>query len=442
MTAPHRPLSPPRPPALLTLALLAAGLRLWVARGGALHRAIDGEALRALCGGGLGGPARRLFDGHESAALQAMLGCAPDPGPAAWPGQLGLWGGLGAALRALGLPLGDWAFAALGISVLGGVVGVVALTVAAAQRFGARAGLGAGLLLALLPEHLAWSTSAYSVNWPVALILVGAALPGRPGLRALLGVAAAAMRPELGLAALIFGAAGLPAAALGAGLLLRWAPDWGGAPGLALSANLLTLPALVPGALGLGLLGAADPAGRRILGLAIVGFVLPCVFFDMGGRHLLLPMAALCALAARGPRWRAGLAALLLLPGVFALHGAWQRDPAAPEAGALPAAPPAACVEISDEPPIPGQPRPSWALAWAGGCAALQAPCLVWGAGPEHGRWQSRGLGDRAARMGALWALRPVAQRSGGPGPWRRWFELRPRAGQAWPAMPGCDQRD
>ena len=435
MTAPPRSKRPPRALPLLGLGLLAAALRLGLARGGALHRAIDGEALRALCGGGLGGPARRLFDGHESAALQAMLGCAPDPGPAAWPGQLALWGGLGAALRALGLPPGDLALAALGISVLGGVVGVVALAVAAARRFGARAGLGAGLLLALLPEHAAWSTSAYSVIWPVALILVGAALPGRPGLRALLGLAAAAMRPELGLAALIFGAAGLPAAALGASLLLRWAPDWGGAPGRALSANLLTLPALVPGALALALLGAADPAGRRVLALSIVGLVVPCVFFDMGGRHLLLPMAALCALAARGPRWRTGLAAALLLPGVFALHGAWQRDPPAPEAAGLPAAPPAACVEISDEPPIPGQPRPSWALAWGGGCAALQAPCLVWGAGPEHGRWQSRGLSDRAARMNALWRLQPVAQRSDGPGPWRRWHQLQPR----WGPMPGCE---
>jgi hypothetical protein len=290
-----------------------------------------------------------------------------------------------------------------------------------------------------LPAHVAWSTSPAPVALPLLLLLLALGSQTAP-LRVILALLAASQRAELGLAAaLLLGAPGLPAAALGAALLAGAAPAWDGHPAVAVAANLVALPALAPvgGLLLLALGGALGGPGARawsVRGLLLVALPLP--FYDLGVRHLLLPVALACGLGGRlrpALALALGLGWALALPG---LAGRWLADAPAPLAIGLPIRPPAGCLEISDEPPIPGQARPSWAAVWPGGCAALDPapPCLVWAEGPEHGRWQSRGLDERAARLRALFVLEPVALDPGGPGPWRRWHRLSARGGP----LPGC----
>ncbi|MBL8616637.1 MAG: hypothetical protein JNM72_13585 [Deltaproteobacteria bacterium] len=426
---------------MLGLFALAFGLRLALAEGGARHAALDAAELLALCGPAPSGPARRVFDGHEGAAARALVGCGlDDAGPAFWPGQRALWAGIGALARGLtpgsGPPSALWG---LLVPLLAGAASAPALAWAAGRRWGAGAGLRAGALLAVLPAHALWSTSPAPVVVPLLLLLLALGAQGNP-MRVILALVAASQRAELGLAAaLLLGAPGLPAAALGAALLAAGAPAWGGPPARAVAANLLALPTLAPVsgllllALG-GAVGGRGAAGWAHRGLLLVALPLP--FYDLGVRHLLLPLALACGL---GGRLRLSLALALGLAWALALPGLaarWLADPPAPPPQSLPLRPPAACIEISDEPPIPGQPRPSWAAVWPGGCAALDPapPCLVWAEGPEHSRWQSRGLDERAARMRALFALEPVALDRGGPGPWRRWHRLSSARGP----LPGC----
>ena len=431
---PQHPASvrPPSRMALVALFVCALLPRLWVADGGDRHRALSATALRSLCTSAPEPSARRLFDGHEGAVGRALAGCGlDDAGPAFWPGQRALWWGVGALARAVAPPgqeLG--AVAGLWLPLCAGALTVPALAVAVGRRRGRAAGLRAGLLLAVLPVHVAWSTSTAPVVLPVAL-LIGAVATRRVGLALLLAVLAASMRAELGLAAVLWlGVPGLPAAVLGAALLLGGAPDWGGHPLDALAMNAAAAPLMLPAGAALMLVAAAaiGAGSRRRLFLLCV---LPLPFFDFGLRHWMLPLVLACGEAGRlrpALALALGLSCAAALPG---LGARWLRDPPAPLQLGLPRAPPAACVEISDEPPIEGQPHPSFAGVWRAGCAALRPvpACLVWAEGPEHRRWQSRGLDDRAAKMRALFALEPVAMQQGGPGPWRLWHRLHARDG-------------
>jgi hypothetical protein len=161
---------------------------------------------------------RRVFDGHERAYLQAFEGGGlADPSTSFNP----IIGGLSAAAGAV------WSNpAALVIgSGMVGALAAVGVAVWTGRQFGASAGRWAGLLVALLPEHAAWSTSVYPVILPHAL-LVGAFVARRPLPAAVLSLAAGLLRPELAVLALFRGAPGIAAWAGAAG----WLWMAGGAP--------------------------------------------------------------------------------------------------------------------------------------------------------------------------------------------------------------------
>jgi hypothetical protein len=145
------------------------------------------------------------------------------------------------------------------------------------------------------------------------------------------------------------------------------------------------------------------------------------LFDDMGSRHLLgAGLLACAALGLAAQRWGAGLALLGLLGmGPAWQELAWGRPPAEVPQGA----PPAGCLELSEEPLLEGQPRPSHLRLLAG---QLETPCLLWMEEEVHRRWSSRGLSERALRMRRLYHLEPVAQ---GPGPagLRVWYRLERR---------------
>lgn len=164
---------------------------------------------------------------------------------------------------------------------------------------------------------------------------------------------------------------------------------------------------------------------------ALAGFVVwnllsSAPFADLGARHLLLGGLGACVLV--------GVAAARLrhLPGILAaagltlaLHDLADRWydlaplPAA-ELAELPAPDPA-CVEVTEEPPIPGQPLPSHLGLWSG---EVDAPCVLWGEAAIHRAWTSRGLQDRALRMRTLYRLEPAAVRRREGGDvllWRVW---------------------
>ena len=141
------------------------------------------------------------------------------------------------------------------------------------------------------------------------------------------------------------------------------------------------------------------------------------LFDDYGARHGLMGGAALCALAGiAAARWGGGLAILIGTIMAFDavdIAAAWQtRTP--PEAAVLDLpARPGHCVEVSEEPPIEGQPMPSH-FAWFTG--TLDGDCVLWGEESAHQRWSSRGLRDRAIRMRRLYPMTPIAKEDPGNG--------------------------
>jgi hypothetical protein len=350
-----------------------------------------------------------LIDGHERLLLAPLLGApAADPGPANLPLLRALWEGFGA------MGAGPaWAFT---LNLAAGALVPLLLRRALLPRAGPRAALWAALLACAHPGLCAWSTSPWNVNFPIFLTALSFLLPSAPA--ALLLGLAAAMRPEWGLFGLLRGAPGL----LGLGVALWTLSSWG-LPGqrdwaLQLRANLPVLDLAGPPVLLLGLLSLRRRLGRALWGGAIAMALLAALFDDMGSRHLL--GAGLLACAALGlavQRWGSGLALLGLLGmGPTWLELARGRSPAEVPRGA----PPAGCLELSEEPILAGQPRPSHLRLLAG---QLQAPCLLWMEEEGHRRWSSRGLSERALRMRRLYRLEPVAQ---GPGPagLRVWYRL------------------
>lgn len=354
-----------------------------------------------------------IYDGHERAVIAALAGAPPDGSAQAWPATLWLWESIGRLAGAdPRLPIA--------VSVLLGA----ASAALAARALGGRAGLWAGLLVALLPQHVAYSTSAANVILPA--LLVHAALGARPRGAVGLGVAAACLRPESALAlGLLRPWVGLLPALVGVGWLLWGQPAEAVPWGLALRSNLLLVPFLAPWPL----LGLAALSGRwrGLLGMALL-FVASALFADLGPRHLIVGGVLVAGMAARAAaRWPLlGLLALgAMAAEVGALEGRWhaRKRLEVPIPAGLPAGLPAGCVEVTEEPPIPGQRLPSHLQYLSG---ELDAACVVWGVEPWHLEWSSRGLADRAARMEALYHLRPVGWRSG-PGGRRVYMALERR---------------
>ena len=390
--------------------LLFAGAWLlrfgWMARWGRRHAQVDPEDLRSV---------RQVFDGHERLQLEAFLGQLPTPSPQAWPLPTAMHHLLG---QVTSDPRGP-----LLLACTVGAVTPVLVAIAVRRRWGFGSGLLAGGLLALLPEHAAWSTSAVPVVHGLAC-LVGAFAVRRGWARALLAALAAGMRPELAVPALFLGAPGLAAVGV-AGLQLALV---GGPPGADLGAVLrVNVPLVIflgPATLGLGLLAVRDRATLGLAGAAGTLHLVGACFSDYGYRHGLPAAVALLVLAASDPRrrWLAVVVGLGMAPSLVDLRGRWhQPDPAPPAVSTSPARG-EGCVELSDEPPVPGQPLPSW-VQWVAG--SLDAPCVTWGLAPEHTEWSSRGLRDRAVRMSSTWTLEPVSTHHPGHGrPWRQVVRL------------------
>lgn len=366
---------------------------------------------------------RLRFDGHERLYVAAMNGVPPDASTQALPALLGL-------AQLLGRVTQD-PRVLVGLSVASGAVAVLATALWTRRRFGGRAGLWAGLSVALLAEHAAWSTSAYPVMLPHALLVCAFACEGR-GWKTELGAAAliaaaCSFRLELCLLAPL---RGWPALAGLVGVAWWWVLPSAtpSDPLVALQLNLPLLMMLGPPALGLALLGLPR-AWPLILAAAWVHLV-GSAFDDYGHRHALLGGVALCVaggVAAARPRW-GWLVGLGLLAGLAwdtqELSERWHARPVPEQADALPRlsgteapALPEGCVEVTEEPPIEGQPLPSH-VAWFAG--ELEAPCVLWGEEDQHGGWSSRGLRDRALRMRATYALTPV-------GVWWRGRHANPR---------------
>jgi len=389
----------------LAVGVLAFAVRYgWVGQAGARHRAVDPGALRSV---------RQVFDGHERSVWMAFLGDPPDPGPTLSPAAAGLHTLLGALTA-------DPA-ALLALPAAAGALCCVAVTWFTQRHGGGAAAAWAGIYAILLPSHVAWSTSALPVSLALLPLCLGFLLPRAPA--ALAFAAAAGLRPELGLLGLLRGAPGLAGLAIGAATLLRAGAPPLGSPVEALVQNAPLIGTLGPPAL----LAAAATSGSRgvpLMGIALSVHLLTAGFTDQGDRHTLLGGLALCGAAGlAAARWGAlpGLAlALLLAADVSRVAAAWHRPLASPpiEVRGLPAAPPAGCAEVSDEPPIAGQPIPSHSLP-------SPAACRVWALAPEHTAWSSRGLQHRAWRMGRWYTLVPVAaQVPGGGRPWRVWMRL------------------
>ena len=114
--------------------------------------------------------------------------------------------GIGAIVSALYEGLGQLTQDERALVVFSGVVGslgVVAAAVWVARTIHATAGLWTGILVAVLPEHVAWSTSAYNVILPLTLLLWSLVLRGRWSF--ILAAAAVSMRAELVLLAPLAG---------------------------------------------------------------------------------------------------------------------------------------------------------------------------------------------------------------------------------------------
>ena len=404
----HRPVSasPPLPrPALAAVFLGAMLVRgLGVAD---LSRLPDSAALtRHLAGP----PGRKLapFVGHEDLLLRAFAGSPPDPSAQAWPTAIAISSGLGL--------LTDDPRALILLAMVAGALCAVLAAVWTARHFGPSAGIWAGVLVALLGEHAAWSTSAYPVVHAQA-VLLGAFVVRHRVMAAVLVALAVSLRPDLAPLALFRGwpgLAGLPVAAALVLLLPGPAPT---DPLLALTANLPMLRYIGPPVLLLSLLGLRSRRAWALLGLTVLGHVLGATFADLGARHELLGAVALCALGGvAAARTHHGVGVVIVLGLAWdtaAIRAAW-HTPSPPEAASLELPPPdERCIEVSGEPPIPGQPIPSHLAPAAPGDAGR---CRVWGEEDQHAAWTSRGLRDRALRMRTLYRLTPVAKETIGSG--------------------------
>ncbi len=393
----HRRVDPIRPRPALALVLLALVVRLGVVPSWS----------------------RLAFGGHEALYLEAFRGGNVPASTQAYPLLTALYRGIGL--------LTQEPMVLVVLSALAGAAAVLGAAVWIGRWVGPGAGLWTGVLVALLPEHAAWSTSAYNVILPQALIVWAFALGGWRGL--VLVALAASMRMEL-----MVMAAPLGWPALGGIVGPMWQlqlPDVS-PPGEALRMNLAMVGYLGPPVLFLGLLGLRDRKAWRLGGVVLWVHLVGASFDDYGARHALLGSTALCGLvAAAADRWRGLIPALGILGciwGLVALRPAWHGTQAtvgkelvalSEVLGPLPEG----CVEVTEEPPLQSaQALPSHQAFFSG---ELRARCVVWGEEFWHRQWSSRGLQDRGLRMRTIYWMTPVgAQVPDGGGPVRIYQRL------------------
>jgi hypothetical protein len=381
----------------------------WMGRWGARHATVRPDDLRSI---------RQVFDGHERLLYEALVGRSPGWSSQAWPASVELH-------RGLGLLTADPRAMLLLPAILGALTAVFVAVAVRRHREGPTAwrhGLAAGLLVAVLPEHVAWSTSAVPVVHGLACLTAAAAVRS-VGLRAVFLGLAAAFRPELAVPALFFGLPGLAAVAVAGAQLFFVGRPPGADLWPVLRVNLPLLFFVGPPLLGLSLLALRDRTTGLLAGAAATVHLVGASFSDYGARHALPAGIALCALASLDPRkpWLPLVVGLGLLPALVDLQGRWHTPESAPQAD-LSVDLAVGCTELTEEPPVPGQPLPSW-VALVGG--DLDAPCVTWGEAPEHTEWSSRGLRDRSRRMHATWTLSTTEARVPGHGrPWRHTWRL------------------
>jgi len=364
---------------------------------------------------------RLVFEGHEALYLQAFRGGEMVASTQAYPLLTGLY-------RLLGM-LTQSPMVLVGLSVLAGTAAVLGSAVWVGRWVGPTAGIWTGVLVALLPEHAAWSTSIYNVILPHALVVWAFALGGKRA--AVLIALAVSMRMEL---MIMTAPLGWPALAGMVGPMWQLPLPMVSPPGQALAMNLVMVGFLGPAALFLGLLGLRHRAAWRLGAVVLWVHLVGACFDDYGTRHALLGGVALCGLAgAAADRWR-GLIPVLgvvgCVLGLVELRPAWHGTEAtiggelvalSQGLGALDSE----CTEVSDEPPLQSdQAHPSHQEFWSG---ELRSRCVVWGEEFWHRQWSSRGLTDRARRMRTLYWMTPVAARvPPGGGPVRIYQRLEP----------------
>lgn len=370
-------------------------------------RVPDAAALQAHAAAGW---TRKLppFVGHEDLLLRAFAGQPPDASSQAWPAAVAL-------AQSLGLLTGD-PRALLALSLLAGALAAALTAVWTRRRFGTAAGLWAGALVALLAEHVAWSTSAYPVM-PAHVLLLAAFVAKRRWAAGLWIAAACSFRPDLAPLALLRGLPGLVGLPVAAAWLWVVPSADPGDPLAALSLNWAMVRYLGPPVLLVGLTGLLDRRAWPLVGAALLTHVVGALFADYGARHALLGGVALCALGGvAAARW-AHVPGVLLAIGLgweaVEVAGAWHA-PRLPAAAALELPEPdGTCIEVTGEPPIDGQPLPSHLTLRQ---SDVQPVCLVWGEEDQHAAWTSRGLRDRARRMRTVYRLTPVAKLAIGRG--------------------------
>jgi hypothetical protein len=399
---------------------------------------------------------RHGWEGHEAEYLAVFDG--------SWQGG---WSTrvmplLGWCYRGLGVVVQEpWALVA--VALCAGLGSIVALARVVRCQAGDAPAMLAALLVALYGNHAFWSSSAYNVVLPHALLLGAAALLTQRGWWALVGSAvllgaAAGGRVEL----VVYT---LPLLVLLRGHSWVQRSVWGGTALLVLACCLLpishqgTYPegllTQVPAALRLNLLlpvflepfsgGAAlllpisltlvalwrrPEAASLWLALLLVGHGSSACFADSGFRHALLPGVALCALCALGihalwllgaprsgvTRWLPRVAAGVALAAVILLLAMDSADlgrryyaPAGPLIEELTRANPqpadttglAGCSELITTPArSPDEHSPFEVLD--------PDACWVWVEDFQHRRWTSLGVHDRARRMHRVFLLEPM----------------------------------
>jgi len=364
---------------------------------------------------------RLVFEGHESLYRDAFIGTSVRASTQAYPvltGIYGLLGGLTHDVRALVV-----------FSALTGAVGVVGAAVWIGRTLSPKAGLWAGVLISVLPEHVAWSTSAYNVILPHTLLVWALVVRGRWAY--LLCAVAVSMRAETILLAPLAGVGGLAGGLTGLGVLVMMGIEFPqiGPTSLAFDINWPMVVYLGPAVLLLAVAGLRSPGGWKLLMIAVWVHAVGSAFDDYGSRHAVLGGVALCGLVA-GSRavWVPVLAAVGLIVATFDRVSEWNApdDGSIAEAAKTMGAPPiSTCTEVTEEPHVPGQALPSHARFFRG---ELAEECVMWGEEFWHRSWSSRGLMDRAQRMRVLYTLEPVGAlfpKNGGPA--RMYYRLEKR---------------
>lgn len=360
------------------------------------------------------------FDGHELSYLQAFQGQEVGASTAAYPLLTTLYGWLGhlsADPRLL-----------IVASAITGALGVVGLAIWVAQETSSRAGVLAGLMSCLLPEHVLWSTSAYNVILPNTLLVWAMVMRGNGAFFVCL--IAGATRVETLLVAPFSGFRGALGGMCGVGLAVYSGVTFPQVEsgGLAFDINWPMVRYLGPPVLLASIFGLARGGVGLFAVMALWVHLTGSAFEDYGGRHALMGGLCLVAMVANA-RW---VLWPLVTLGVLAHHS---MDAAsrwhAPDDGTIKAesvtlsALPAGCIEVTEEPTVSGQSMPSHIRFFRG---ELESECVVWGEEFWHRSWSSRGLMDRALRMSTLYHLTPVAAfQPPGNGPVRLYHRLERR---------------